>query len=266
MSKVYRLNFAWADGEMNRKGRWVADMMTGSQTSAARLKVSPEAIVAQAAQETGWGAHVVGQHNLFGIKADESWQGPKVLVRTREVINGQPVMIDDWFRDYPSFADSIADQLAFLQANHNYVDAGVFAGMGDVLYFQALQAAGYATDPHYAVNLIAVRDTVRSYFLPRIVIEGDVVSTPAAPPPATSPPAPASIVGKHRWLMIGMAGTDVLQVQKKLGFAGPDHLDGRFGKDTRAAVIDFQRARPYVGEADGIVGDKTWAAFDAIAA
>lgn len=262
-SKRYRLNFVWSDPEMNRRGQWVADMMTASQVTAARLRVSPEAIVAQPALETGWGAHVVGKHNLFGIKADASWHGDRVLATTFEYFGQPPVrqVIQDWFRDYPDFAGSIADHLSFLERNQNYLEAGVFNGMGDVAYFQGMQNAGYATDPHYAMNLLAVRDTIRQYFLPKLAIEGDQ----AAPPIGFSAPAEVTTGPKHRWLMMGAHGADVIELQKKLGFAKPDQLDGWFGKDTKAAVIAFQKPREAVlGEADGIVGDKTWAALDTI--
>lgn len=59
-------------------------------------------------------------------------------------------------------------------------------------------------------------------------------------------------------LKIGSKGDEVVLLQKKLGI----EADGIFGKNTEKAVIAFQKAHPKeCGEADGIVGAKTWAAL-----
>ena len=237
----------FADTEMQRKLVWVAVMLDAAVDSARDLRVSPAAIVAQAAQETGWGASIVGQHNLFGVKATADWKGVRVLWPTAEVEGDPPetVFVKDWFRDYESFDASIADHLAFLRENSRYRDAGVFAGMGDTLYFQALQRAGYATDLKYAVNCIAVLDTVVSFFMPHL-------TQPSAPTvPVTEP---------HRWLLVGVHGADVADLQRRLGMPA-NQSDGWFGKDTKAAVVAFQRGHSLVD--DGVVGDATWAALAA---
>lgn len=233
----------FADSEMQRKAQWCADMLDAAPPSADVLGVSIEGIVAQSALETGWGRYVVGQHNLYGIKATPDWTGKRVLVKTREVLDGQSVMESDWFRDYDSFADSIADHLAFLQQNTIYRDAGVFARMGDRLYFQALKNAGYATDPDYASSNLAVCDTIRSVFEPRMVQGKNV---PGLPPQAPAP----------RWLMIGCQGADVVALQIALGINDPD---GVFGRVTQAVLQSWQAAHGQ--QADGVAGDKTRAAL-----
>lgn len=59
-------------------------------------------------------------------------------------------------------------------------------------------------------------------------------------------------------LKIGSKGDEVVLLQKKLGI----EADGIFGKNTEKAVIAFQKAHSKeCGEADGIVGGKTWAAL-----
>ena len=256
---TWRLIRAWPDPEMQRKALWVAAMMDAAPPTAAKLRVTPLAIVAQSATETGWGAHLVGQHNLFGIKVGVGWTGARVLVHTREVFNGQSVMIDDWFRDYPSFAESIADHLSFLEQNSIYRTAGVFDGMGDLAYFYALQHAGYATDPNYAIQLNAVENTARDYFLRYMTDQPLSDSGPAADSVVAVAP-PLVTPAKHRWLLVGMRGNDVLELQQDLGFKG-DAADGWFGKDTRAAVMKFQNDN-HLADVDGVVGDKTWAALD----
>lgn len=55
-----------------------------------------------------------------------------------------------------------------------------------------------------------------------------------------------------RLLRQGFSGQDVRDLQKLLKIT----IDGRFGKDTKAAVVRFQKAAGIV--ADGIVGPQTW--------
>jgi flagellar protein FlgJ len=86
---AWTITLPFADADMQRKVEWVAMMMSASESTATRLKVTPEAIVAQAALESGWGAATVGRFGLFGIKADASWKGERALCRTREFINGE---------------------------------------------------------------------------------------------------------------------------------------------------------------------------------
>ena len=50
-----------------------------------------------------------------------------------------------------------------------------------------------------------------------------------------------------------MVGNDVKWLQQKLGFVGKD-LDGKFGTDTRDAVIKFQHDHEL--DEDGVVGFK----------
>ena len=52
-------------------------------------------------------------------------------------------------------------------------------------------------------------------------------------------------------LKIGSTGLEVKQLQEKLGIK----IDGKFGKDTKSAVMSFQKANGLVS--DGIVGPKT---------
>lgn len=152
---------AYGDSNMQRIAEWTATMLDAAEETARLIGCTPQAIVAQAALETGWGRAAIG-FNIFGIKADASWKGLKRLVATREVINGQSVTIQDWFRDYGSYAESIADHFAFLEANSRYAAAGVFNAGSDRAYFEALQRAGYASDPNYALALMEMLKSVCS--------------------------------------------------------------------------------------------------------
>lgn len=118
-------------------------------------------ILSQAALESGWGKHEIrhtdgrASHNLFGIKAGEHWRGDAVQVRTTEYENGAAQKITDRFRSYDSYADAFKDWATMMVNNPRYRqvrDAGADA-QG---FAQALQDAGYATDPRYRDKLMGV--------------------------------------------------------------------------------------------------------------
>src|SRR5471030_1328521 len=110
---TWTLTRPYADAGMQRIANWIAPMMDAATPTAVQIPVGREAIIAQAALETGWGRAAIG-HNLFGIKAGADWHGEVQNVPTTEVINGQTIRIVAPFRDYATFAESIADHFAFL--------------------------------------------------------------------------------------------------------------------------------------------------------
>jgi len=99
-------------------------------------------------------------NNYFGIKCAGGWDGPKYYIETREVINGNSVMVPACFRKYGSIKDSIQDYVLFLQDNPRYKNAGVFEAKTVKQQAEALKRAGYATAPGYA-DLI--NDVYRPY-------------------------------------------------------------------------------------------------------
>lgn len=236
---TYRLTRSWADPRMQSLAEWTATMMGEAGASAAKLGRSREAMVAQAAQESFWGAASIG-FNIFGIKADASWRGKRRVVQTIEYVddgagNRKPVRVEAWFRDYDSYAQSFEDHLSILYQD-NFVAAGVFAATSDYDYFKALKRGGYATDPEYAEHLVMMLSSVK-IFTANMVADD-------APPPALPP----------RLLKIGTDGPDVEALQLKLSID-----EQGFGQATLAAVLKFQRAEGLV--ADGIVGPITRAAL-----
>jgi flagellum-specific peptidoglycan hydrolase FlgJ len=134
-------------------------------------------------------------NNLFGIKADKSWQGKKVNLKTREVYGGNDVYITDAFRVYDSPEDSMKDYIAFLQKNPRYTTNGVFSAANYKDQAKALQRAGYATDPNYSNIVSQVGDGVT-----KIIKDNNLQSLPIIP-------APGTIIGKTSiWLVILLAG------------------------------------------------------------
>ncbi|MEQ1766949.1 MAG: flagellar assembly peptidoglycan hydrolase FlgJ, partial [Methylotenera sp.] len=118
-------------------------------------------MLGQAALESGWGKRELkGQdgtpsNNLFGIKATGNWEGKVVEATTTEYINGVKQKRIEKFRAYDSYADSFKDFANLMSNNPRYEK--VMANLNDINgYAQAMQKAGYATDPHYASKLASV--------------------------------------------------------------------------------------------------------------
>ena len=135
-----------------------------AEEAAAKINLPPEALLAQAALETGWGRHVMAHrtgdssHNLFGIKADSRWQGDKVMVSTLEYRDGVALNTRANFRAYASFEQSFSDYVEFVQRNPRYQQA-LTQATDPKAYFSALQEAGYATDPAYAQKIQRILDS-----------------------------------------------------------------------------------------------------------
>lgn len=109
-----------------------------------QYRIFPSIIIAQAILESGWGESELSikANNLFGIKADSSWDGEKVSMSTSEFYDEE---IIDEFRVYKSKSDSIKDVGAFLNNNKRYKENGVFDATFYIEQAQAIEAAGYST-------------------------------------------------------------------------------------------------------------------------
>lgn len=136
---------------------FVEDLLPAARETAAELGVSPRALIAQAALETGWGQHVIDRgdqgssHNLFNIKS-HGWAGESVSVPTLEYREGVARREQASFRAYDGVADSFRDYADFLRGNPRYSEA-LAVGHDPAAFVHALQEAGYATDPRYAEKL-----------------------------------------------------------------------------------------------------------------
>jgi type VI secretion system secreted protein VgrG len=110
-------------------------------------------LIAQSAQETGWGRHVKN-NAYFGIKG-KAPDGSSVNFATTEVIDGKVIHTTGTFRAYTGFADSADDYGRFLSQNGRYKAAFAFKH-DPVKFVQEIAKAGYATDPNYAKSLISI--------------------------------------------------------------------------------------------------------------
>jgi flagellum-specific peptidoglycan hydrolase FlgJ len=130
--------------------------------------LSPILILSQAYVESGAGKSslAIKYNNFFGVKADKSWQGKTVILKTREQTkDGVSYTINDKFRIYSNPYESFIEQIKFLKSNPRYTKAGLFT-YPDNFAKQAdtLQKAGYATDINYANLLKSVSNNFVDVF------------------------------------------------------------------------------------------------------
>ncbi|MFN2348528.1 MAG: flagellar assembly peptidoglycan hydrolase FlgJ [Thioalkalivibrio sp.] len=140
---------------------FIQDLWPHAQRAAEALGVAPEVLLAQSALETGWGRHMIpgadggNSFNLFGIKADGRWDGPRAHVQTLEYVGGVPERQRAAFRAYDSAAQSFDDYVSFITGNPRYREA--LSRVPDAEgYLRGLQEAGYATDPAYADKILDI--------------------------------------------------------------------------------------------------------------
>ncbi len=148
-------------------GRWsdptdfARDVWPHAERAGQALGIAPQSLLAQAALETGWGSRVITRPdgssslNLFGIKASGGWGGDSVAQTTLEYRDGVARRETARFRAYPDLAAAFDDYVAFIGGKSRY--ASVPGNGGDARAFgDALQQAGYATDPAYAEKIARV--------------------------------------------------------------------------------------------------------------
>jgi peptidoglycan hydrolase FlgJ len=137
---------------------FVSEVLPTIRRAADALGVNPLGMLAQAALETGWGkrmartAEGAPSLNMFGIKADDSWDGARATASTLEFSGGVATQRHTAFRAYGSIEESVSDFARLLGSSPRYKDA-VAAGGDPQAYVQSIGKSGYATDPEYANKL-----------------------------------------------------------------------------------------------------------------
>ena len=148
--------------KVGAKEKFIMDLYPAALAESKQTGLSWQLILAQTAQETDWGQKVLpGTHNLYNIKAIGGWKGKSKKFKVREFSKKSKKWVseDQSFRVYPSYKESLHDWITFLRDNPRYTAAGLFQkdAKGDLdKQAQALQKAGFATDPNYAKNIINV--------------------------------------------------------------------------------------------------------------
>lgn len=143
---------------------FVKSLWPAAVNAAHQLGTKPEAILAIAALETGWGRHVAhhsdGQssHNLFGIKASPGRQSRALAASTQEFEDGRAVRRSELFRSYDSPGESIKDFVSLIRSSPRYAKA-LSKARDPAAFLRGLQQAGYATDPNYSRKLESIMNS-----------------------------------------------------------------------------------------------------------
>ena len=124
--------------------------------------VLPSIILGQAILESNWGKSTLASkyNNLFGIKAYGDQK--KVSLETKEFVNEEWITIQGDFKVYDSWEQSMDDHTQLFVQGVDWNPAlyeNVITATNYQEAAQALQAAGYATDPGYAQKIIQVIET-----------------------------------------------------------------------------------------------------------
>jgi len=145
---------------------FLAQLSLPARLASEQSGVPHHLILAQAALESGWGQRQIRKENgdpsfnIFGVKATSSWKGPTTEITTTEYENGAAVKVKAKFRVYSSYLEALSDYVGLLSRNPRYtaVTQAATAEQGA----QALQNAGYATDPNYARKLTSMIQQLKS--------------------------------------------------------------------------------------------------------
>ena len=146
---------------------FVKKLMPHAMQASAETGIPAHLMVGQAALESGWGRREIkmadgaNSHNLFGVKAGASWNGKVAEVTTTEYHHGVANKQVEKFRAYDSYADAFKDYANMLSSNPRYGEV-LKQGNNAQGFANALQQAGYATDPHYGDKLSKVINSVNT--------------------------------------------------------------------------------------------------------
>lgn len=145
---------------------FLAQLSLPARLASQQSGVPHHLILAQAALESGWGQRQITRENgapsfnIFGVKATSSWKGPTTEITTTEYENGEAKKVKAKFRVYSSYLEALSDYVSMLSNNPRY--AAVKTAATPEQGAQALQNAGYATDPKYAQKLTNMIQQLKS--------------------------------------------------------------------------------------------------------
>lgn len=128
----------------SKYGKFIDELSAQAIENYKKYNIFPSVTVGQAILESGWGESelTIDSNNLFGIKADNRWDGEAISVKTGENYNDTIVAS---FRAYKSRSESLKDHAEFLSVNKRYTEHGVFEAKDYMEQAQALENAGYST-------------------------------------------------------------------------------------------------------------------------
>ena len=238
---------------------WVNDVLPYARDAASDLHIPVSAVLAQWADETGWGTSELFRDafNFAGVTGDADGQVRRLGARVRP----------DGFLAYPTHEVGVQGYvMRWNDPVYNNTRNAWHADDSAIAVAKAMEASPWAAG-HYNfrdLEVIIEDNDLTAYD------SGDVPQP--GPPPVDHTPCGALPPGPPpagtRLLRVGTHGPDVAELQSELyasGFHPVNSLradgsfDGVFGPGTATAVVEFQNAHGL--RADGIVGRQTWCAL-----
>lgn len=143
---------------------FIEQLGEASQKNYSRYGILPSMTVAQAILESGWGESELSAlyYNFFGMRADSTYTGESVVLRTGEEIDGIMIKMDGEFRAYHSFEEGIEGYYQFITGYERYSNLIWETDYRTACY--KIKDDGWATAGNYAECLI---DIIESYDLTR---------------------------------------------------------------------------------------------------
>lgn len=237
---------------------FIEEVLGDAHAAASHLGIPVSSVLAQWADETGWGTSVAWRngHNYAGVSIMEKFQkelgahyaneGEILFYPNREA--GLAGYIGRW-------SDSVYNETRAEWATHAHDAYQVAKDIEDSPW-----AAG-----HYGGS------GLRAIIMQNNLTRFDGQPAPQPQPGTETPPCAALAPGApphgHRLLKVGMRGSDVAELQLALAREGlaPLHTfnqgkpDGIFGSETAQSVAELQTRNGL--HRDGIVGRQTWCAL-----
>lgn len=166
--------------------------------------------MAQALLESAAGMSTLAQkgNNHFGIKCHNDWTGP-YIIKTDDAPNER-------FRKYAFVEDSYEDHSVFLATRRRYESLFKLPITDYVAWARGLKAAGYATNPKYAEQLIRIIEDYKLTDLDQEALakthpssKGKMVVAPTIPlPMSQGATIQRHVIGvnNHNYYIIAQAG------------------------------------------------------------
>lgn len=147
--------------EISSNMKYILDLYPSAYAMSQKTGLSLELMLAQGAQETGWGSSVLpGTNNMFNIKKGNDWSGSTYTLKGALEYNknGSKYYERSEFRVYSSIEESVKDRLDFLLKNKRYAklfENNIKGNLEKEAF--VLQKAHYAgNNRNYAESLIKV--------------------------------------------------------------------------------------------------------------
>ena len=245
-------------GEAKRQ-KWVSEQYPHAVKAAKELGVSPIALIAQKANETGWGQHTTkgADYNMGNIKAGASWSGgagdePSSnldSIRKNQNWRGawsEPVYDKaekKWarYRKYESQAAFWDDYVRLIKTNKRYEGA---VGQQDPRHFiRGLAKGGYAQSKTYEDDIAALFAGARK----RMEV---AEKTRIAPPPPAAPAAQSPSAAQQGADKVSAAGVPPITVSQTTNIS----VSGATDANATATAIALQQDRVNDGVARNLRG------------